>query len=103
MKHECFDEFLSCKMAEHACIHAHLARMEEIFHRLTVVFDYWTTDTFGINVILRLLPLGYKNFVESYVMSGESVALPEFLEKVRVVVVEPTVVYVTGIFDIQML
>ena len=88
MKHECFDEFLSCKMEEDSCIHAHLARMQEIFHRLTVVFDYWTTDTFGINLILCSLPPSYKNFVESYVMSGESVALLEFLEKVRVVVVE---------------
>ena len=70
---------------------------------MTVVFDYWTTDTFGINVILRSLPPSYKSFVESYVMSGESVELPEFLEKVRAVVVEPRVVYVTGIFDIQML
>ena len=83
MKHECFDEFLSCKMEEDSCIHAHLARMEEIFHRLTVVFDYWTTDTFGINVILRSLPPSYKSFVESYVMGGESVELPEFLEMVR--------------------
>ena len=46
---------------------------------------------------------GYKNFVESYVMSGESVTLPEFLEKVRAVVVEHTVVYMTGILDIPML
>ena len=103
MKHDCLDEFLSCKMMENTCINAHLTIMHEIFHRLTVVFDYWTTDTFGINVILRSLPLGYKNFVESYVMSGESVTLPEFLEKVRTVVVEPTVVYVTGILDIPML
>ena len=85
------------------CVRAHLAKMEEIFHRLTVVFDYWTTDNFGIKVILRSLPPSYKSFVESYVMSGESVGLPEFLEKVRAVVVEPIIVYVTGIFDIQML
>ena len=81
MKHECFDEFLSCKMEEDSCIHAHLARMEEIFHRLTIVFDYWTTDIFGIKVILCSLPPSCKNFVESYVMSGESVTLPEFLDR----------------------
>ena len=105
MKHECFDEFLSCKMEEHACIHAHLARMEEIFHRLTVDLDYWMTDTFGISVILRSLPPSYKSFVESYVMSGESVELPEFLEMVRNVQVEPIegeIVDETGIYDIQM-
>ena len=82
MKHDCLDQFLSCKMMENACINDHLARMEEIFHRLMVVFDYWTTDTFGINVILRSLPPSYKGFVESYVMSGESVGLPEFCERV---------------------
>ena len=80
MKHECLDEFLSCKMEEHACVRAHLAKMDEIFHRVTLVFDYWTTDTFGISVILCSLPPSYKSFVESYVMGGESVELPEFLE-----------------------
>ena len=82
MKHDCLDEFLSCKMMENTCINAHLARMEEIFHRLTVVFEYWTTDTFGISVILRSLPPSYREFVESYVVRGESVELPAFLEMV---------------------
>ena len=106
MKHECFDEFLSCKMEEHTCVRTHLAKMDEIFHRLTVVFDYWTTDTFGISVIQRSLPPSYKSFVENYVMGGESVELPEFLEMVRNVQVEPIegeIVDETGIFDIQML
>ena len=82
IKHECFDEFLSCKMEENTCVRAHLAKMEKIFHRLTVVFDYWTTYTFGIKVILRSMPPSYKGFVESYVMSGESVGRPEFCERV---------------------
>ena len=54
-------------MEEHTCVRAHLAKMDEIFHRLTVVFNYWMTDIFGISVILRSLPPSYKNFVESYV------------------------------------
>ena len=83
MKHECFDEFLSCKMEESTCVRARLAKIEEIFHRLTVVFHYWTTYSFWISVILRSLPPSYKSFVESYVMGGESVELPEFLEMVR--------------------
>ena len=106
MKHECFDQFLSCKMEEHTCVQTHLAKMNEIFHRLTVIFDYWTKDIFGISVILRSLPPSYKSFVESYVMGGESVELLEFLEMVRNVQVEPIegeIVDVTGIFDIQML
>ena len=48
MKHECFNEFLSCKMEENTCVRAHLAKMEEIFHRLTIVFDYWMTDIFAL-------------------------------------------------------
>ena len=55
MKRKCLDEFLSCKMEEHTCVRAHLAKMDEIFHRLTVVFNYWTTDIFGISVILHSL------------------------------------------------
>ena len=57
-------------------------------------------------MILRSLPPSYKSFVESYVMGGESVELPEFLEMVRNVQVEPIegeIVDETGIFDIQML
>ena len=77
--------------------------MEKIFYRLTVVFDYWTTYTFGISVILHSLPPSYRDFVESFVMRGESVELPAFLEMVRNFQVENTeVIYLTGIFDIQM-
>ena len=53
-------------------------------------------------MILRSLPPSYSDFVESYVMRGESVELPAFLEMVRDVQVETIeVIHVTGIFDIQ--
>ena len=104
MKHDSLDEFLSYKMTVDTDINTHLARMEEIFHWLIVIFVYWTTDTFVISVILRSLPPSYRDFVDSYVMKDESVELPAFLEMVRNVQVENIeVIYLTGIFYIQML
>lgn len=104
MKHECLDEFLSCKMEEHTCLETHLAKMHQIHRRLTHDLDYWMTDDLANSVVLRSLPPSYKNFVNEFVMGGESVTFQQFMARVRTVKVEPIegeIVDPKGICDIQ--
>ena len=106
MKYEYLDKFLSTKMEENTCLESHLATMHGIHGRLVTDLDYWMTDEFAIDGVLRSLPPSYKNFVIGYVMRGESFTFHEFLAKLRTLKVDPIageVIDGEGIFDIQVI
>jgi hypothetical protein len=56
MRHECLDEFLSCKMKERECVGLHLAKKLRIHRCLTIELEYKMTDDFAKSVVLRSLP-----------------------------------------------
>ena len=45
--------------------------MYDIHKGLSVDLDYWMTDDFAIDGVLRSLPPSYKGHVEGYVMRGD--------------------------------
>jgi hypothetical protein len=52
MRHECLNEFLSCKMEEHGCVGLHLVKMLRIHRRLTVELGFDLTDDIAKSVVL---------------------------------------------------
>ena len=63
MKYECLDEFLSTKMEENTCLESHLANIHRIHGRLVHVWDYWMSNRFAVDGVLRSLPPSYKDHV----------------------------------------
>jgi len=106
MKYEYLDEFLSTKMEENTCLESHLANMHRIHGRLVHDLDYWMTDRFAIDGVLRSLPPSYKDHVLGYVMREESFTFHAFLAELRTLKVEPIageVIDGEGIFDIHVI
>jgi hypothetical protein len=104
MKHDCLDEFLSCKMEEHTSVEIHLKKMNGIHMRLTIELEYEMTDALVNSVILRSLPPSYREFVRGFVMKGEAVTFQQLLARVRTLKVEPIegeIVDPSRIFRIQ--
>jgi len=105
VKYECLDKFLSCKMEENTCLESHLRLMHRIHEELTVDWDYWMTDQFAIDGVLRSLPPSYKEVVRGYVMGGITRTFHQFVSQLRTVKVEPIageIIDETGIFDIPL-
>jgi hypothetical protein len=51
MKHDCLDEFLSCKIVEHTSVGMHLAKMNRIHRRLTIELEYEITNAFTKSMV----------------------------------------------------
>jgi hypothetical protein len=104
MRHECLNEFLSCKMEEHECVGLHLAKMLRIHKRLTVELECNLTDDLAKSMVLRLLPPRYKSFVKRFLRKAKSVNLHQLMARIRLHEIEPSHVEIndlTGICDIQ--
>lgn len=67
IKYECLDKFLSTKMEENTSLESHLANMHRIHGCLVHDLDYWMTDIFAIDGVLRSLPPATK--IMSWAMS----------------------------------
>mgnify|MGYP001797472102 CR=1 FL=1 len=89
MKYEHLEKFLSIEIEESTCLESHLAIMNGIHGRLTVVLDYWMIEYFAIDGVLPSLPPVYKDVFLGYVMQGESFTFHEFLDELRPLKVEP--------------
>ena len=85
MKYEYLDKFISPKIEENTCLDVHLEIRHEIHGRLVYGLDYWMTDGFAIDGVLRSLPPIYKDHIRGYVMWGESFTFHEFLSQLRTV------------------
>jgi hypothetical protein len=83
MKHDCLDEFLSCKMTKHTSVGMHLAKMNKIHKCLTVELEYEMTGTFAKSMVMRSLPPSYRGFIESFVKRKEAVNFHQLLGRIR--------------------
>jgi hypothetical protein len=104
MKHDCLDEFLSCKMTEHTSVGMHLPKMKRIHRILTIELKYEVTHAFAKSMVLRSLPPSYIGFVESFVKENEAVNFHQLLGRIRIHEEEPVqveIIDLEGIFDIQ--
>lgn len=106
-KHELLDQFLSTIMEENTCLERHLRIMHEIHEKLVHLVDYWMTDAFAIDGVLRSLPPSYKEHVRECVMRGDSdqYSFHEFISQLRTVkggqIAAGEVIDGAGICDIQ--
>jgi hypothetical protein len=107
LRFEQLDKFLSLRMEENTCLRSHLKKMYDIYEYLVTGLNYWMSEIFAREVVLRSLPPSYKDVVNSYVMKGDIyVPFFKFMVKLANVKVEPIageVVDPAGIFDIQVI
>ena len=63
-------------------------------------------DELAMDVVLRSLPLSYKNYARVFVMKGEEFTFFAFLNRLRTAKVEPVeaeIIDPEGIYDIQII
>jgi uncharacterized radical SAM superfamily Fe-S cluster-containing enzyme len=104
MRHECLNEFLSCKMEEHECVGLHLAKMPRIHRRLTVELGFDLSDDIAKSMVLCSLPPSYKSFVKRFLRKDEVVNLHQLMARTRLHEIESShmeIIDLTGICDIQ--
>jgi hypothetical protein len=75
-------------MEDHTSVGLHLAKMHGIHRHLILEFDLEIPDPLANGVVLCSLPPSYRNFVEDFVMGGESVTFRELVARVRTLKVE---------------
>jgi hypothetical protein len=81
MGHECLNEFLSCKMEEHACVGFHIAKMLRLHRR--------QTDDLAKSVVMRSLPPNYKSFIKRFLRRAEPVNLHQLMARIMLHEVGP--------------
>jgi hypothetical protein len=104
MRHECLDEFLSCKMEEHGCVGLYLAKMLRIYKRLTVELELDLPDDIAKSVVLCSLPPSYKSFFKRFLRKAKLVNLHQLMARIRLHEIEPShmeIINLTGICDIR--
>jgi hypothetical protein len=104
MRHECLDEFLSCKKEEHGCVELHLVKMIRIHRRLTIELEFDLSDDIAKSVVLRSLPPSYKSFVKRFLRKAELVNLHQLMPRSRLHEIIPShveIIDLIGICDIQ--
>jgi hypothetical protein len=107
MRFESLREFLSTKMEENTCLVSHLMNMHRIRRNLIDDLDYLMTDELTIDVVMLSLPPSYKEFINTYVNTGDDqITFHQFIMQLRCLEVEPIVGEViddAGICDIQVI
>jgi hypothetical protein len=76
-------------MEENTGLESHLASMHRIHGCLVDDWDYWMTDRFAVDGVLRSLPPSYKDHVLDYVNKDKLFTFHVFLAELRTLKVEP--------------